>query len=479
MAVAKALPPPKVLKEKISILENDKIAVHLSNIGGTVVKAMVKEFGETLPLDQIIGLEDFDGVSFIPETMAFNTIKYTALAEGLKIIKTYELSDNDYILKSTIEIINVSKMSKNIKINTFTLDISRLDKNIQKNRDRGLIEYSVGYDDEVLRKTGAVKFTEKERKSKDKNINFAGFRNRYFCAVIKPEFLTESFLINPISESKLSIIINPQDAKIKQNESREYSFISYFGPQKLKVLKEYDLGFEKIMVFFRWGFFDAIAKLIYLFLLFLFNIFKNWGICIIIVSLSIYFAMYPLTMKGMKSMKRMQSLQPQINKLREQHKNNPQKLNKEMMELYKEHKINPLGGCFPLFLQLPVFIGLYQVLWRSVYFKGAKFLWIKDLSEPDRLWKFPGTIPLLGDYLNILPILMVIIMVFQQKLSAKNMVVTDPAQIAQQKMMMTIFPLFLGFIFYNFASGLSLYFTIFYILSTFTQWKISKSTKVA
>ena len=182
-----------------------------------------------------------------------------------------------------------------------------------------------------------------------------------------------------------------------------------------------------------------------------------------------------MTFKSMHSMKKMQSLQPKINQIREQHKNNPQKLNKELMELYKEHKINPLGGCLPLFLQMPIFIALYQVLWRSVSFKGADFLWIKDLSEPDRLiYPMPFTLPILGNEFNILPVLMMIVMFFQQKLSMKNTVVMDPSQAAQQKMMMYFFPVFLGYIFYKFSSGLTLYFTIFYILSTFTQFKMAK-----
>jgi YidC/Oxa1 family membrane protein insertase len=181
----------------------------------------------------------------------------------------------------------------------------------------------------------------------------------------------------------------------------------------------------------------------------------------------------------MVSMKKMQSLQPKINKLRERYNNNPQKLNKEMMDLYKEQRINPLGGCLPLILQMPVFIGLYQVLWRSVEFKGANFLWIKDLSEPDRLLIFPFSLPFIGNELNVLPVVMVVIMAIQQKLSAKSMVVSDSSQLAQQKMMMTIFPVFIGVIFYKFASGLALYFTLFYLMSTFAQWKMSKMRLVS
>jgi len=130
-------------------------------------------------------------------------------------------------------------------------------------------------------------------------------------------------------------------------------------------------------------------------------------------------------------------------------------------------------------LQMPVFIGLYQVLWRDVSLKGAGFLWIKDLAAPDRLFLLPFKLPFIGNEFNLLPLIMVVVMAFQQKLTAKNMVVTDPMQLQQQKMMSTIMPVFLGFIFYKFASGLTLYFTMFYFFSTFTQWKMTQSKKAA
>ena len=151
-----------------------------------------------------------------------------------------------------------------------------------------------------------------------------------------------------------------------------------------------------------------------------------------------------------------------------------------MMELYKEHKINPLGGCLPMLLQIPFFIGVFQALWRSVYLKGAKFLWIQDLSMPDRLFKLPQKIPILNvEYFNILPIILIALMFFQQKMSSKNMATTDPNQLAQQKMMQFFLPVFIGILFYNFASGLALYFMTFYLFSTTTQWRMSKAKAVA
>ena len=246
----------------------------------------------------------------------------------------------------------------------------------------------------------------------------------------------------------------------------------------MDVLKAAGKEFSEVMVFSNWGWLDAIAKGIYWLLGALHKIIPVWGLCIILISLIVYGAMYPLTFKSMMSMKRMQALQPKIAELREKHKKNPEKLNQEIIELYKVNQVNPVSGCLPLILQMPIFVGLYQVLWRSIYFRGEGFLWIKDLSMPDHLFKLPVNVPFLGEYFNIFPIIMTVIMFAQQKMTMKSMAGGDPDQVAQQKIMAVFFPIFLGFIFYNFASGLNLYFVVFYLLSTLSQWHISRSMPV-
>jgi YidC/Oxa1 family membrane protein insertase len=206
-----------------------------------------------------------------------------------------------------------------------------------------------------------------------------------------------------------------------------------------------------------YGTFDFIAHLLIQLLDWLYRLVHNWGLVIILLSIMIYFLLYPLVLKQMRSMKEMQALQPRIAELRQAHKDNPQKLNKEMMELYRQHKVNPFGGCLPLILQIPIFFALYQVLMRSVVLKGARFLWIKDLSEPDRLFLLPTSLPLVGKEINILPILMAIAMFVQQKTS---MVATTSEAAEQQKIMLILFPLLFGFIFYRMPAGLVLYWFI-------------------
>ena len=165
-----------------------------------------------------------------------------------------------------------------------------------------------------------------------------------------------------------------------------------------------------------------------------------------------------------------------MEKLKVQFKDNPQKLNKEVMELYKKYNINPLGGCLPLLLQMPIFIALYQALTKSIDLRGASFLWIKDLSAPDAV-AIPVTLPLIGDHINILPLAMVVLMIFQQKVSTKVMgsAVTEE-QKQQQKMMLIMMPVMFGFIFYSMPSGMVLYWVVNTLLTIVEQSAILKKT---
>ncbi|MDD5409605.1 MAG: membrane protein insertase YidC, partial [Candidatus Omnitrophica bacterium] len=224
-------------------------------------------------------------------------------------------------------------------------------------------------------------------------------------------------------------------------------------------------GWTSIIYF---GIFDIIAQILLQLLGFFYSIVHNWGWAIIILSVTIYFALFPLSIKQMRSMKEMQILQPKIEALRKEYKNNPQRLNKEIMELYKAHKVNPLGGCLPILLQMPIFFALYQALIRSTALRGAEFLWIKDLSSPDRLFILDKSLPLLGNQINILPILMAIGMFVQQKFSTVQ-ATGEAAQ--QQKIMSIIMPVMFGVIFYQMPSGLVLYWFVNSLLMLFYQLK--------
>ena len=183
----------------------------------------------------------------------------------------------------------------------------------------------------------------------------------------------------------------------------------------------------------------------------------NYGIAIILLTLLVRMVMFPLGRKQAMAAKKMQDLQPLLKVIQEKYKNDKEKQGRETMALYKKHGVNPLGGCLPALIQLPIFVGLWQALNTSVHLRHATFLYIHDLAAPDMLFKFPYNveIPWLGHYFNLLPFLVVALMLVQTKLFAPP--ATTPEAETQQKMMKYMM-IFMAFMFYKVPSGLGIYF---------------------
>jgi YidC/Oxa1 family membrane protein insertase len=304
------------------------------------------------------------------------------------------------------------------------------------------------------------------RSSED--IQFFVLRDRYFCAIITPVANDcKGFIKNMQNrETELGLSF---DINLAPREEKEFVFKVYLGPQESQLLASLNPQWAAII---HYGRFDTISRGLLKVLEFFNKIVGNWGLALIILSIAVYFLLYPLTLKQLRSMKKMQELQPLIEQLRKEYKNNPQRLNKEIMELYRREKVNPLGGCLPFVLQIPIFFALYQGLIRFFPLKGAHFLWIKDLSEPDRLFILPRALPFLGNEVNLLPIFMAGIMFFQQKFTQNPAATTSAAE--QQRIMSIIFPFLFGAIFYRMPSGLVLYWTVNTVLMLLNQVWISR-----
>ena len=213
--------------------------------------------------------------------------------------------------------------------------------------------------------------------------------------------------------------------------------------------------------------FDSIGRIFMWLLAVLQKVFRNYGVSIIVMTILVRVAMHPLSRKSQTSMFRMQLLQPKMKEMRAKYKNDKNRLNQEMMKLYREEKVNPMGGCLPMVVQLPIMIGLWGALNASVELRQATFSpipgfdWISDLSAPDALYIFssPFIVPIFGWKvlsINLLPLLMIGVMIWQQKLTPTS---SDP-QAQQTQKMMKFMPIFFGLIFYAFPSGLALYFLV-------------------
>jgi len=296
-----------------------------------------------------------------------------------------------------------------------------------------------------------------------------GLRDQYFCLLVQPKEDSYCAFVKKINNTESDIGLSSTSVTLQPGNQIGHLFQIYLGPQDLKILSQINPTWSGMIYF---GTFDFISQILLQALEFLYRIFHNWGWAIVLLSLLVYFILYPLSIKQMRSMKEMQAIQPQVEELRKLYKDNPQKMNKEIMELYKLHKVNPFGGCLPLLLQMPIFFALYNALMRSSSLRGAHFLWIKDLSEPDRLFTLPMSLPFLGNSVNILPIVMALGMFFQQKMTASA--TTGPSA-EQQKTMLIIMPVMFGFIFYHMPAGLVLYWLINSMLMLVFQLRMSRT----
>ncbi|MCH7680089.1 membrane protein insertase YidC [candidate division KSB1 bacterium] len=248
------------------------------------------------------------------------------------------------------------------------------------------------------------------------------------------------------------------DLKMPFNErqSKTDNYTLYFGPLDYDIIKSYGFELEQIIDLGP-SIFRPFGKFVLWSFRWLHSFIPNYGWVIVIFSILIKLMLFPLTKKSYKSMKEMQALQPIMQELNEKYKDNAQKKQQEVMKLYKEYGVNPLGGCIPMVLQMPLLIALFNVFRSTIELRGASFIWwITDLARPDTVAILPFTIPLYGNTLNILPLFMGVTMFIQQKISMK-----DP----KQKAMVYFMPLFLTLLFNSFPSGLNLYYALFNILS--------------
>ncbi|HEX29468.1 TPA: membrane protein insertase YidC [Candidatus Poribacteria bacterium] len=346
-----------------------------------------------------------------------------------------------------------------------------------------------------MRRYGPKSYMIKQKQGRKPSLLlWVALNSRYFAAAIIPDqFLNTAYKVRKVTTSeqiKPMYVQSPEDLvelevtgiTLGPKEVKSNRFRLFVGPKVRSILKKveapenpesgkpiYSVRLDQLINF---GYFGPLSKIMLSILLFFHKLVRNYGVAIILLTILINIILYPLTIKRIKSAREMQVLQPKIAKLRERYRDDPQKMNKELMKLYKEHGINPMSGCWPMLLQLPIFWALFNMLREAIELRGAHFiLWIRDLSEPDTLGMIPG----IGIPIRVLPILMGISMFYQQKISTAS---TDPQQAKYMKYM----PLIFTFIFFSLPSGLVLYWLTSNLLTILQQylmsgWSLGKESK--
>jgi YidC/Oxa1 family membrane protein insertase len=386
--------------------------------------------------------------------------------DGLKVLKRFKFNSDLYTIHLEVEVENNSskEITKHLGLEWIgEIELAKWAK--EENKDFGL-KYSFLRNQKVEKKEfggagasgcvpscGSQKTTIEPFESTEKgDIKWFAFGGEYFAAVlIPPPSKGISLSIKGSEKELLKADVMTPPISIPSQEKVSIAYQIYLGPKDEDLLKALGVGAEKLVDF---GWFTIVAKPLLWFIRLTHVVTGNYGIDIILISILIKIIFLPLTQISMKSMKEMQKVQPEMSRLKEQYKNDKAKLQQETMLLYKRRKINPMSGCLPMLIQIPVFIALYNALQYSIDMRHAPFFfWIKDLAAKDPIY--------------ITPLIMGATMFIQQKMTPTA---GDPAQAK----MFLLMPVMFTFLFLSFPSGLVLYWLINNVLSIAHQYYLNK-----
>jgi len=413
--------------------------------------------GFYLPGDSIYNFSSDKDVISLSDSDKTELVFQTTTKDNVRVIKIFTFYPNKYFFDINVFVDNLSDTVKKGSLNLSLVNV--IDET--KKSDRYNFVGPASFNGKDLL-DDSIKDLKESSKTYGNEILWTSFETKYFANIIKPFTNSVNSLDISFNNNIVSNTISSVPLSFEKNTKQSFKYTAYLGPRDLDLLKEPGLSFDKIIDL---GFFDIIAKPLKIALKFFYGYLGNYGFAIVLLTVCIKAIFWPLTQKSYSSMKDMQKLQPQMQKMRAKHGKDKTKLNQEMMALYKENRVNPFGGCLPMLVQIPVFFALYQVLLGGIELRHAPFmLWITDLSAADTLISDAMN---LGFTLGPLPLIMGFTMFLQQKMSPTNM---DPTQAK----IMLFMPVFFTFIFLNFPSGLVIYWLVNNLLTIAQQYLINR-----
>jgi YidC/Oxa1 family membrane protein insertase len=445
----KILPPPEKLtfvEENPVIVETPLIRAEFSRRGGLLIHYYLKKYktytGE--PLDLIppgtglfeVSLEDGEDLDLI-FSPSKDTLHIGEDESGELVLKAQNL-EKKFHFKGNSYLFNVEIGGDG----NYTLSFAGINLT-EKNRKEDLSHLSFLVYRDKLEKNNL----KKKPMTIMGDISWIGVRSKYFLFAIIKEDSPFSKIYAERKEERIGFT-----ASIDRGRA---DFSVYFGPIDYFILKEIGYGLEKVYDF-GFALVRPFSRIILYALKFFHNFIPNYGWVIVIFSIVMKIVFWPFTYRSLKSMRKMQELKPKLDSIRKIYKDDPQRMQKEMMELYKKYKVNPFSGCLILILQLPIFWALYQILKTTIDLRAAPFvLWIQDLSSKDPYY--------------VLPILM--------GAASLGQAFLQPAQDQQSRMISLFFPLFLTFIFLNFPAGIVLYWLTYSLLGLLEQVILKRQQK--
>lgn len=460
-------------------IESDVYSALINTGTGSLKKLVLKKFKDVPGVKgkEIVLVNETDPVNYsltsdFPGFLSGQSVSYTPSADSLSILgndrkslvltaaapnglivkKTYTFSGNSYgiVLDHSVSNTSGAPLEGNVQV-------LLKNRSIKPKEENGRFEVF----GPVTRTDAGTAFDSitdiaKAAKTYDKAAKWSGFGDKYFLNAVQSRDNSIASITLKDANGILEQRFSSAKSLLNPGQTLNLSHNLYFGPKDIDILKAQGEHLEEAIDL---GWFSAIAKPLLQSLKLFYRYLHNYGLAIIVITVILKILFFPLTHKSYKSMKEMQKLQPKMQQLKDKFKDDRDGLNKAVMELYKTHKVNPLGGCLPMLVQIPVFFGLYKALMFSIELRQAPFyFWLQDLSAKDPYY--------------ITPVIMGVTMFIQQKMTPTNM---DPIQ---AKMMLAL-PVVFTFMFLNFPSGLVLYWLVNNILTIAQQAYINKSLKEA
>ncbi|MGM0461463.1 MAG: membrane protein insertase YidC [Fibrobacterota bacterium] len=489
-----ARPDPQTI-----LLENSRLSLDISETGAVITQARLLEYTyrDAMPDSGVVRLLDtlkegigqiaIDTTSLGSRYFAYDADQssdmkavFTAHAGEDTITKTYELSPDSYYIDVSIE----SNRLQGSEL-SFFFQSGMNETEDPKNLGTRLVprEYNM-YD-----ASGKIHVeTHKSRVSEEYSGDYRWFgtKAKYFgAALIYPEntaatIAGTSYPVNPdepVSGNNINYSLEGRHT-VSGNEQKYRLFM---GPMKVDILREAGVELDK-MVFRGWSFlwldtiFPALCNFVLWVMTVIYGFFSDYGIGILGITILMKLLTFPLTQSSLKSMKQMKEVQPKIREIQKKYKKDPQVMQAKMMEFYKKEGVSPLaglGGCLPMFIQMPIMLSLFVVPRKAIELRGQQTIlapWAADLSQPEVLFNLPFHIPLYGGHVSLLPILASLLMFLQNKDT-----ISDP----QQRSMMIMMPIFMVVMFNNFPAGLTLYFLFSTVFQLLQQKLVNKNVETA
>ncbi len=476
-----------------TILQSDLLTLEIDNKGGKLTNVTVNKFkrfskdsGELVQLIKDHNA-NFNIQLFTKDNRVFNTedlfFEPTLTKEGenqvlsmrLKASENqfleyrYVLKPDNYMLDFSIRtqgLNNIVDVSKTPELN-WVMKTYRNEKSISYENRYVRLYYEYDKD-----KDNNLSESSKDDTKELKDVAYIAYKQHFFSSILLTDKDFESAKVNSknlVLDEKVDTVFTKKFSSVialnYTNGELNYDMNWYFGPSDYKILKSYDRGLDNIIPL-GWGIFGWMNRFLFIPVFGLLVKFLPYGIAIIVLTILVRLFTSPLTYKSYVSQAKMKAIRPEVNELNEKFKNDPMKKQQETMKLYSKAGVNPMAGCIPALLQIPIFYALFQFFPSSFDLRQKSFLWADDLSSYDSIYQLPFSIPFYGNHVSLFPILASIAIFVYMKMTTGDQQMAQPTQEGMpdmskiMKVMVYISPLMMLFFFNNYASGLSLYYFV-------------------